>query len=421
MIKRDTYLQKLINRKENSAIKIVTGIRRSGKSFLLFEIYRNYLIKEGVSTNNIILIDLDSDKFEDLHNRKALREYIESKIVNDEIYYLIIDEIQLCEGFEALLNGLNRNKKIDIYVTGSNSKFLSSDVITEFRGRGDEIRVQPLSFLEYYQAAGLDFSQAWKEYYTYGGLPLILSKKNDEEKAAYLKQLLNYTYLKDIVERNNLNHNEIMERLMQILASSIGSLNNPKKISDTFKSKGINTTDVTIKKYVDYLIEAFMISKVERYDVKGRKYISTPSKYYYTDIGLRNALLNFRQQEENHIMENIIYNELLYRGYNVDIGLIEVREGDKLKYKQLEVDFVCNKGHDRIYIQSAYMMPNEEKRKQEERPLVAINDSFKKIIIVKDDIKPWKNDNGTLIVGLRDFLTDLSFIEWTHTKPHLLI
>lgn len=410
MIKRDLYLQKLINRKENSAIKIITGIRRSGKSFLLFEIYKEYLLKTGVSSDNIILIDLDSDKFEDLRDRKLLREYIESKIANDDVYYLIIDEIQLCEGFESLLNGLNRNRKLDIYVTGSNSKFLSSDVITEFRGRGDEIRVRPLSFKEYYEASELDFSEAWKEYYTYGGLPLILSKKSDEEKIVYLKQLLDFTYLKDIVERNSLKDDIVMEKLMEVLASSIGSLNNPKRISDTFKSNGITTTDITIKKYIDYLIEAFIINKSERYDVKGRKYISTPSKYYYTDIGLRNALLNFRQHEENHIMENIIYNELLYRGYNVDVGLVEVRniEEGEYTYKQLEVDFICNIGSDRIYIQSAYMMPNAEKREQEERPLVAIKDSFKKVIIVREDIKAWKNDKGTLFIGLKEFLLDLS-------------
>lgn len=406
MIKRDVYLQKLINRKENNAIKVITGVRRSGKSFLLFEIYKNYLLNIGVSIDNIILIDLDSDIFEDLRERKLLREYIDSKIINDEVYYLIIDEIQLCEGFESLLNGLNRNRKLDIYVTGLNSKFLSSDIITEFRGRGDEIRVRPLSFKEYYEAADLDFSEAWKEYYTYGGLPLILSKKSDEEKISYLKQLLNLTYLKDIVDRNNLKDDTIIEKLMEVLASSIGSLNNPKRISDTFRSGGTTTTDVTIKKYIDYLIEAFIIGKAERYDVKGRKYISTPSKYYYTDIGLRNALLNFRQHEENHIMENIIYNELLYRGYNVDVGLVEVRniEDGKLTYKQLEVDFICNFGSDKIYIQSAYMMPNSEKREQEERPLVAIKDSFKKVIIVREDIKAWRNENGTYIIGLKDFL-----------------
>jgi uncharacterized protein len=413
MIKRDAYLQKLIDRKENGAIKVVTGIRRSGKSFLLFDIYRDHLLDEGVSADNIILIDLDSDTFEHLRDRKLLREHIESKIVNDNTHYLVIDEIQLCEGFEALLNGLNRNRKLDIYVTGSNSKFLSSDVITEFRGRGDEIRVRPLSFSEFYQVAGTDFAEAWKAYYTYGGLPMILSKKRDEEKAAYLDQLLHYTYLKDIVERNNLGRDEVMETLMRVLASSIGSLNNPKKISDTFRSKGTKTTDVTIKKYIDHLTEAFIISKAERYDVKGRKYISTPSKHYYTDIGLRNALLNFRQQEENHIMENIIYNELLYRGFRVDVGLVGAREsvGGKMTYKQLEVDFICHKGHDKIYIQSAYMMPDEEKRNQEERPLLMIDDSFKKVIIVREDIKAWRNENGTLIMGLKDFLLDTNGLE----------
>lgn len=406
MINRDNYLQKLINRKENGAIKIVTGIRRVGKSFLLFEIYKNHLLQSGVSSENIILIDLDSDELENLHDRKQLREYIDQKIVNDKMHYLIIDEIQLCNGFEKLLNGLNRKSNIDIYVTSSNSKFLSSDVITEFRGRGDEIRVRPLAFSEFYAFEKKDFSEAWKDYYTYGGLPAILERKTEEEKVSYLKQLFRFTYLKDIVERNKIQDDTVLETLMQILASSIGSLNNPKKISDTFKSKGGTTTDLTVKKYIKHLEEAFIMEKVERYDVKGRKYISAQNKYYYTDVGLRNALLNFRQLEENHLMENIIFNELLYRGYNVDVGIVELRamEAGKQVYKQLEVDFVCNQGNNRLYIQSAYMMTDERKRDQEERPLLSIHDSFKKVIIVREDIKAWTNDNGTLIIGLKDFL-----------------
>ncbi len=406
MIKRDIYLQKLITRKENGSIKIITGMRRVGKSFLLFEIYKDYLLNLGVAQDNIILIDLDGDEFEDLHDRKKLREYIETRLVNDNVYYLIIDEIQLCEGFEKLLNGLNRNRNIDIYVTGSNSKFLSSDVITEFRGRGDEIRVRPLTFSEFYPATNKSFSEAWKDYYTYGGLPAILKRKTEEEKVTYLKQLLTFTYLKDIVERNKVQDDTVLETLMQIIASSIGAINSAKKISNTFRSHGNTTTDVTITKYIKFLEEAFIIEKAHRYNVKGRKYITTLNKFYYTDVGLRNALLNFRQQEENHLMENIIFNELLYRGYNVDVGIVDSRytkEGKQV-YKQLEVDFVCNKGNNRVYIQSAYMMPNETKREQEEQPLLAIADSFKKVIIVREDIKAWINDNGTLIIGLKDFL-----------------
>jgi uncharacterized protein len=406
LISRDRYLNQLISKKENSAIKIITGIRRSGKSFLLFHLYKEYLLANGIHPENILMIDLDSDRYEKLRDKTLLREFIESKMTNDQVYYLFLDEIQLCEGFESLLNGLNRNSQLDIYVTGSNSKFLSSDVITEFRGRGDEIRVYPLSFSEFYAASRTDFNTAWNEYFTYGGLPFILTKKTDQEKAGYLKQLLSYTYLKDVVERHGLRDEIIMEKLLQILASSIGSLNNPKKLADSFGSGGMKTSDVTIKKYIDILLDSFLLQKAERFDVKGRNYISTPSKYYFTDIGLRNALLNFRQQEENHIMENIIYNELRIRGYNVDVGVVEVRDSinGRLDYKQLEVDFVCNSGSDRFYIQSAYSISNLEKMTQEERPLTAIHDSFQKIILVKDDIKAWRNDRGIRIMGLKEFL-----------------
>lgn len=406
LISRDRYLNQLISKKENSAIKIITGIRRSGKSFLLFHLYKEYLLANGIHPENILMIDLDSDRYEKLRDKTLLREFIESKMTNDQVYYLFLDEIQLCEGFESLLNGLNRNSQLDIYVTGSNSKFLSSDVITEFRGRGDEIRVYPLSFSEFYVASKTDFNTAWNEYFTYGGLPFLLTKQTDQEKAGYLKQLLSFTYLKDVVERHGLRDEIVMEKLLQILASSIGSLNNPKKLADSFGSGGMKTSDVTIKKYIDILLDSFLLQKAERFDVKGRNYISTPSKYYFTDLGLRNALLNFRQQEENHIMENIIYNELLIRGYNVDVGVVEVRDSinGKLDYKQLEVDFVCNSGSDRFYIQSAYSIPNLEKMTQEERPLTAIHDSFQKIILVKDDIKAWRNDRGIRIMGLKEFL-----------------
>lgn len=413
VIKRDVYIQKLISKKENTAIKVITGMRRTGKSYLLFNLYKDYLVSQGVSPSQIIMIDLDSDQFENYRDKTLLREYIDSKIINENIYYLFIDEVQLCNGFESLLNGLNRKSNIDIYVTGSNSKFLSTDIITEFRGRGDEIRVYPLSFLEFHEASKTDFNESWKEYYTYGGLPFMLTMKTDQDKSSYLKQLLKLTYIKDIIERNNLRDENVMEKLFQLLASSIGSLNNPKKISDTFNSNSIKTSDITIKKYIDHLIESFLINKAERYDVKGKKYITTPSKYYFTDLGIRNVLLNFRQQEENHIMENIIYNELLFRGYNVDVGVIEVRNNvdGKLDYKQLEVDFICNMGSNRYYIQSAFYIPDQDKMKQEERPLTSIQDSFKKIIIVKDDIKAWRNENGTLIMGLKEFLLNSNSLD----------
>lgn len=413
VIKRDVYIQKLISKKENTAIKVITGMRRTGKSYLLFNLYKDYLVSQGVSPSQIIMIDLDSDQFENYRDKTLLREYIDSKIINENIYYLFIDEVQLCNGFESLLNGLNRKSNIDIYVTGSNSKFLSTDIITEFRGRGDEIRVYPLSFLEFHEASKTDFNESWKEYYTYGGLPFMLTMKTDQDKSSYLNQLLKLTYIKDIIERNNLRDENVMEKLFQLLASSIGSLNNPKKISDTFNSNSIKTSDITIKKYIDHLIESFLINKAERYDVKGKKYITTPSKYYFTDLGIRNVLLNFHQQEENHIMENIIYNELLFRGYNVDVGVIEVRNnvGGKLDYKQLEVDFICNMGSNRYYIQSAFYIPDQDKMKQEERPLTSIQDSFKKIIIVKDDIKAWRNENGTLIMGLKEFLLNSNSLD----------
>lgn len=406
-IKRDLYLQKLIDRKENGEIKVITGIRRCGKSYLLFNLYYNYLLQNGVDKDCIIRIALDSPEWEDMLNIQMLNEYIKSKIVLEKMNYVFLDEVQFVDGFAKLLNGLNRYSNLDIYVTGSNSKFLSTDILTEFRGRGDEVRVYPLNYAEFVSAFEGSKEEAWKNYYTYGGLPQILARKKDELKAKYLRDLFSKVYLADIVERNSLRGDVVMDTLVNILASSVGSLTNPSKLANTFASKGIKVSDKTIGAYIDYLQDAFLVNKAERYDIKGRKYIASPFKYYFTDVGLRNVRLNFRQQEENHIMENIIYNELLVRDFNVDVGIVEYRtknaEGKQEKVN-LEVDFVCNKGSQRFYIQSAFSIPDREKMKQEQNSLVRINDSFKKIIVVKDDIKPWYNEEGILVLGLQQFL-----------------
>ena len=403
-ISRNIYLDKLINRKENGMIKVVTGIRRSGKSYLLDPIFKNYLINNGVQDNHIIKLDLEERKNKKYLNPDFLDEYIRSLIADEKMYYVILDEIQLVDDFESVLNGFLHIKNLDVYVTGSNSKFLSSDVITEFRGRGDEVKVYPLSFSEFREAYSGNQNNAWNEYLTYGGMPYILTKKTEEEKNLYLDNLFETTYLKDIVERNNVQRVDILNTLVNILASSVGSLTNPTKLTNTFISNSIKDVNAhTITSYLDYLLDAFLINKVERYDVKGKKYISTPSKYYFADIGLRNARLNFRQQEENHLMENIIYNELVIRGYNVDVGVVEIRDKNKNR-KQLEVDFVCNLGSKRYYIQSALHIDDPEKTFQETRPLNSIGDSFKKIIVVKDDIKLWRNDDGIVIMGIQEFL-----------------
>ena len=409
-IKRDIYLQKLIDKKENEMIKVITGIRRCGKSYLLDPIYKKYLLSTGVKEDHIIKLELDSIENKEYLDASKLYNYVMDKIQDDKMYYILLDEIQKVDDFESVLNSFLRKKNLDVYVTGSNSKFLSSDIITEFRGRGDEIRVYPLTFREYLPACNKDIDEALKEYITYGGMPYILSRKTDEEKSKYLNNLFNNTYINDIVERNNIQKNEILESLINILASSVGSLNNPLKLEKTFKSKGFkNVTAKTINTYIDYLIDAFMINKALRYDVKGKKYINTPSKYYFTDIGLRNVRLNFRQQEDNHLMENIIYNELLVRGFNVDVGVVEYMTKDKNNKKmrkQLEVDFVCNKGSNRYYIQSAYAIPTKEKMEQEEQSLIKIDDFFKRIIIVENDIKLWRNEKGIVIMGLKQFLLD---------------
>ena len=407
-IARDLYLTKLKNKKHNKLIKIITGLRRCGKSYLLDPIFKNSLIADGVREDHIIKVDLDSIENRDLTTDGLnLYNYIMNKIKDNEMYYILLDEIQKVKDFESVLNSFLRKNNLDVYVTGSNSKFLSTDIITEFRGRGDEIRVYPLSFSEFYNAYE-DKKRALKDYMTYGGMPYILYLKTTEEKSEYLNDLFNNTYLNDIVERNKIQREDILESIINMLSSSVGSLTNPKKLYDTFISNGyteINRT--TINSYINNLQDAFLINKVERYDIKGKKYITTPSKYYFTDVGLRNARLNFRQQEEDHLMENIIYNELLVRGYNVDVGVIERFEKDstdKTIRKQLEVDFVCNQSSKRYYIQSAFAIPNREKMEQEQKSLINIDDSFKKIIIVKDDINLWRNEEGILIISLEEFL-----------------
>lgn len=414
-IKRDTYLNKLIDRMGNQSIKVITGLRRCGKSYLLFHLFYHYLLEQNIPEDHIIRIALDDDEHEELLDRKVLSTYIKSLIQDNNTYYIFLDEVQFVDGFEKVLNGLNRLENLDIYVTGSNSKFLSSDILTEFRGRGDEVRVYPLSFSEFVSAYDGSAEEAWYQYVTYGGLPLILTRKTPEQKSKYLIDLMQKVYLDDIIERNQLRGSTIMENLVNILASSIGSLTNPNKLANTFTSNGMgNISDKTISSYIDYLMDSFLISRAERYDVKGKKYISSPYKYYFTDIGLRNARLNFRQQEETHIMENIIYNELLIRGFNVDVGIVEHVESDsdgKRRAKKYEIDFVCNRGNQRYYIQSAFSMPDQEKAEQEQRSLIYTNDFFKKIIVVKDNIVPWHNELGILIIGLKDFLLKNNSLE----------
>lgn len=402
-IKRDLYLSKLIDRRENGLIKIITGIRRCGKSYLLDPIYKNYLINSGIDEDHIIKIDLDERRNSKYLNPDALDNYIRNSIKDNKMYYVILDEVQMVKDFESVLNGFLHIENLDVYVTGSNSKFLSSDIITEFRGRGDEIRIYPLSFSEFNSAFKGTEDEAWNEFVMYGGLPRILSYKTEEQKSNYLKNLFEQTYLKDIVERNGIQRIDVLDSIVNVLASSIGSLTNPHKLSNTFESNQIKDVSVnTISSYINCLLDSFLIRKADRYDVKGKKYISTPSKYYFSDIGLRNCRLNFRQQEETHIMENIIYNELIYRGYNVDVGVVEIREGDAKK--QIEVDFICNQSNRRYYVQSVLNLSSREKTIQEERPLMNINDNFKKIIVVKDNIKSWITEEGIFIIGLKEFL-----------------
>ena len=414
-IKRDFYLQQLVDGKQNGLVKIVTGIRRCGKSFLLFKLFRQYLLDVGVDSDHIIQIALDDIENANLREPLSLYKCIKAKMTDEELYYILLDEVQLVPRFEEVLNSLLRIDNADVYVTGSNSKFLSSDIITEFRGRGDEIHLYPLSLSEYCEGTGLSPAEAWKDYYTYGGLPHTLSLGTEQKKIDYLNNLVESVYLIDILERQRIKNKAEFEELVKIIASGIGTPTNPTKLENTFKSvKKVNIDSVTISRYLGYMQDAFLIEKAERYDVKGKKYIGSLAKYYFTDIGLRNAILGLRQQEETHIMENIIYNELRRRGCKVDVGMVEQRFVDndgKWQRKQLEVDFVVNEGNQRYYIQSALALPDEEKRKQEMGSLLRIHDSFKKIIIVKDDIKPWRDENGILTMGLLDFLMNADSLE----------
>lgn len=409
-IKRDIYLDRLIRREKNGLIKVVTGVRRCGKSYLLFNLFHNYLLDKGVKEDHIIEIALDDRSNKELRDPDNMLKYVKKRIVDRDTYYIILDEVQLLNEFEDVLNSFLHIRNADVYVTGSNSKFLSSDVITEFRGRGDEIRIYPLSFREYSSVYEGSADEAWDDYFTYGGLPLILSRETAEEKAEYLMSLFQKVYLSDIIDRHKVRNQEELDELVDILASAVGSLTNPLKLANTFKTvKKKTISDKTLKKYMDYLMDAFLVSKAVRYDIKGRKYIGSPSKFYFEDVGLRNARLNFRQMEENHIMENIIYNELRIRGYHVDVGLVEQfgkNSENKTTKKQLEVDFVATKGSERYYLQSAFAMTTPEKQAQEERPLNAIGDSFKKIIIVRDNIKVRRNDMGIVTIGIRNFLLD---------------
>lgn len=414
-IKRDYYLNKLIDAKNDGLIKVVTGIRRSGKSYLLNTLFYNHLLENGIKDDHIIKVALDDSDNDELLIPKNLSKYVKEKIIDKDVYYVILDEVQLVENFERVLNGLLRISNIDIYVTGSNSKFLSSDIITEFRGRGEDIKVYPLSYYEFMSIYKGDKFDGWIEYITYGGLPLVVTMNSDERKTAYLKEQQKNVYINDVVERNDIKNDVELVSLVEIISSSIGSLSNPKKLSDTFKSTaGLNIDPKTVSLYLKYLEEAFLIEKVERYDVKGKKYMNTPYKFYFSDLGLRNSFINFRQYEETHIMENVIYLELRRRGYNVDIGVVEFRERkeNELTYKQLEIDFIANKGNNKIYIQSAFSMPNEEKVNQEERPLLKVNDAFKKIIIVKDYIKRIRNENGIITMSIFDFLLDPNSLDY---------
>ena len=406
-IKRDFYLNKLIQHKKNGLVKIITGVRRCGKSYLLSKLFRDYLLSHGVQSSHIIFLALDDYGNQKLQNPDQLYNFIKSSIIDDEDYFIILDEIQLVDKFESVVNGFMHIPNADIYITGSNSKFLSSDIITEFRGRGDEIRVYPLNFSEFYSVYGGDFERAWIMYCNFGGMPLCLSMETQEDKAKYLTNLFETTYLADIISRNNLRGNAEIGELTNILASSIGSLTNPLKLSNTFGSvKNVKLSANTILTYIDYLQDAYLIEKALRYDIKGKKYINTPAKYYFVDIGLRNARLSFRQQEYTHIMENIIYNELRLRGYSVDVGVVEniTKENGTSTRKKFEVDFVVNIGDRRYYIQSAYNIPDQEKMAQEQASLLAINDAFRKIIIVNQPVLSGYNENGILIIALQDFL-----------------
>lgn len=415
-IKRDYYLNQLIAGKHNGLIKIITGLRRSGKSYLLFKLFAEHLIDGGVADDHIIRIDLEDRRNVALRDPDALLAHIDSQIKDDDMYYILLDEVQHVAEFEDVLNSYLKIDNADVYVTGSNSKFLSKDIITEFRGRGDQIHVYPLSFAEYMSVDSRHPIEAWRDYYTYGGLPHVLTLETDKKKTEYLKSLYSTVYLRDIVERNRVKGVEELQELIQVIASAIGSPTNPNKLANTFKSlKNMSLSNKTIDTYLSYLCDSFMTERAIRYDIKGKKYIGTLSKYYFTDIGIRNAILDFRQQEENHIMENIIYNELRIRGFQVDVGIVEHRTSDKdgkTIRKHYEVDFVANQGSQRYYIQSAFIIPSAAKERQESASLLNIDDSFKKIIIVKDYIHPKRDENGIVTIGLIDFLLKPELLKW---------
>ena len=415
-IKRQQYLDLLIASQRNGLVKIITGIRRCGKSYLLFKLFHDYLNSQGIADDHIIQIALDDRTNKELRDPDNLLKYIKEQITDKDLYYIILDEIQMVDEFTDVLNSLLHISNADVYVTGSNSHFLSTDIVTEFRGRGDEIHLFPLSFSEYCEGYNGSTDQAWKDYYTYGGLPLVLTLDTDKKKEDYLSNLYKSVYLVDVLERHKIKNIGEFDELVKIISSSIGSSCNPTKLANTFKSvKNVAIHHQTINKYLGFLEDVFLVEKSIRYNIKGKKYINTLAKYYFSDLGIRNALLGFRQQEETHIMENIIYNELRTRGLHVDVGMVETREPDKngrLIRKQLEVDFVVNQGSQRYYIQSAFAMPTLEKEAQESASLLLINDSFKKIIIVKDDIKPKRNEEGILTIGLKDFLLDKNSLNY---------
>ena len=415
-IRRDRYLERLIAHKGNGRVKIVTGIRRCGKSYLLFQLFKRHLIETGVKLNHIIEIQLEDRSNKELRNPDVCLAFIKKQIKDQKPYYLLIDEVQLMDEFEDVLNSCLHIQNLDTYVTGSNSKFLSKDIITEFRGRGDEMYLRPLSFKEFKTIQpDKPFDDVWTEYMTFGGLPYCALLPSREEKADYLKHLFDEVFLRDIIERNKVQNDAQLESLLNVISSAVGSLTNPKKLEDTFKSSGTGKLSaVTIKQYLDYLCDAFMIEQAERYDIKGKRYISTPYKYYFTDTGLRNARLNFRQLEETHLMENVMYNELCLRGYSVDVGVVEInerQEDGKYVRKQIEVDFVCNKADERVYVQSAFSIPTIEKRQQEERPLVNVGDGFRKVVVTKDNVIRHNDENGILIMNLQEFLMDEGALE----------
>lgn len=412
--KRERYISSLLERRNNGLIKIVTGVRRCGKSYLLFNLFKRKLMELGVQEDHIISLALDDYQNREYLNPDNLNQYVRARIVDKDIYYILLDEIQLVQNFEYLLNGFLHIPNADTYVTGSNSKFLSSDIITEFRGRGDEVRVYPLSFSEFLSVFDGTESGAWNNYQVYGGMPGLLSIGSENRKASYLQALFSQTYFQDIISRYNLRGNEEMEELMNVVASNIGTLTNPLTLTNTFISeKKMHITRDTVASYLQYMQDAFLIEKAQRYDVRGRHYIGTPMKYYFVDVGLRNARLNFRQNDYGHIMENVIYNELRMRGMSVDVGMVEVncKEDGKSKRKQFEVDFVCNRGSQRYYIQSAYALYDEEKRQKEIKSLRHINDSFRKILVQKEPVLPYYDNNGFLNLSLLDFLTDETVID----------